>query len=120
MIPAGVYATDWLARRAQLTPERIAIIDRASGTQTTYAQWNERANRTARLLQRLGVGKGDRVAVYASNCAEYLDLFWAAPKIGAVLQNLNWRLTVHELQGIITNGSPKVFIYSEEWREQVR
>ncbi len=120
MISAGVYATDWLARRAQLTPERIAIIDRASGTQTTYAQWNERANRTARLLQRLGVGKGDRVAVYASNCAEYLDLFWAAPKIGAVLQNLNWRLTVHELQGIITNGSPKVFIYSEEWREQAR
>ena len=120
MISAGVYATDWLARRAQLTPERVAIIDRASGMQTTYAQWNERADRTARLLQRLGVGKGDRVAVYASNCAEYLDLFWAAPKIGAVLQNLNWRLTVHELQGIITNGSPKVFIYSEEWREQAR
>ena len=120
MIPAGVYATDWLARRAQLTPERIAIIDRAKGTQTTYAQWNERANRTARFLQQLGVGRGDRVAVYASNCAEYLDLFWAAPKIGAVLQNLNWRLTVHELQGIVASGGPKVFIYGEAWREQVR
>jgi fatty-acyl-CoA synthase len=118
--PAGVYATDWLARRAQLTPERIAIIDRANGTQTTYAQWNERANRTARLLQQLGVGQGDRVAVYSSNCAEYLDLFWAAPKIGAVLQNLNWRLTVHELQGILASGGPKVFIYSPAWREQAR
>jgi fatty-acyl-CoA synthase len=118
--PAGTYATDWLARRAQLTPERIAIIDRTNGTQTTYAQWNERANRTARLLQQLGVGKGDRVAVYSSNCAEYLDLFWAAPKIGAVLQNLNWRLTVHELQGIVASGGPKVFIYGPAWREQAR
>ena len=120
MSATGAYATDWLARRAQLTPDRIALVDRASGTHVNYAQWNERANRTARLLQRLGVGKGDRVAVYAANCPEYLDLFWAAPKIGAVLQNLNWRLTVHELQGIVASGSPKVFIYGPEWREQAR
>jgi len=116
----GVQAVDWLARRAQLTPDRVALIDRASGTRTTYAQWNERASRTARLLQQLGVRKGDRVAVYSSNCAEYLDLFWAAPKIGAVLQNLNWRLTVHELQGIVAGAAPKVFIYGPSWREQAR
>ena len=63
--------------------------------------------------------KGDRVAVYASNRAEYLDLFWAAPKIGAMLQNLNWRLTVFELKGIIESGAPTVLIYSEDWRAQV-
>jgi fatty-acyl-CoA synthase len=57
--------------------------------------------------------------VYASNCAEYLDLFWAAPKIGAMLQNLNWRLTVHELTGIVASGAPVVLVYSEDWREQV-
>jgi fatty-acyl-CoA synthase len=116
----GVYAIDWLARRAQLTPDRVALVDRTSGTETTYAQWNARANRTARLLQRLGVGKGDRVAVYASNCPQYLDLFWAAPKIGAVLQNLNWRLTVHELRCIVASGGPKVFIYGPQWREPAR
>jgi fatty-acyl-CoA synthase len=118
MNPAAVRATDWLARRAELTPDRVALIDRASGSQTTYAQWNDRANRTAGLLQQLGVGKGDRVAVYSANCTEYLDLFWAAPKIGAVLQNLNWRLTVHELQGIVASGGPKVFIYGPQWQEQ--
>ena len=118
MSAAGTYATDWLARRAQLTPDRVALVDRTTGTQTTYAEWNGRANRTARFLQRLGVGRGDRVAVYASNCPEYLDLFWAAPKIGAVLQNLNWRLTVHELQGIVAGARPKVFLYGPTWREQ--
>lgn len=113
------YATDWLDKRAKLTPDRIALIDYATGTQTTYAEWNQRANRTANFLRSLGVQKGDRVAVYASNQPEYLDLFWAAPKIGAILQNLNWRLTVHELTGIVASGEPRVLVYSEDWRAQV-
>jgi fatty-acyl-CoA synthase len=113
------FTSDWLDKRAKLTPDRVALIDYASGEETTYAAWNARANQTANYLKGLGVGKGDRVAVYASNCQEYLDLFWAAPKIGAILQNLNWRLTVHELKGIVAAGEPGVLIYSEDWRRQV-
>ncbi len=113
------YVTDWLDKRAKLTPDRVALINYATGDETSYAEWNERANRTANYLRSLGIGKGDLVAVYAMNRPEYLDLFWAAPKIGAILQNLNWRLTVHELKGIVESGEPKVLIYSEEWRDQV-
>ncbi|MBT8073126.1 MAG: long-chain fatty acid--CoA ligase [Xanthomonadales bacterium] len=113
------FTSDWLDKRARLTPDRVALIDYASGEETTFAAWNARANRTANYLKSLGVGKGDRVAVYASNRQEYLDLFWAAPKIGAILQNLNWRLTVHELKGIVAAGEPRVLVYSEDWRAQV-
>jgi fatty-acyl-CoA synthase len=113
------FTTDWLDKRAKLTPDRVGLIDAATGAETTFAEWNERANRTANYLNSLGVGKGDRVAVYASNRSEYVDLFWAAPKIGAILQNLNWRLTVHELRGIVEDGEPKVLIYSEDWRDEV-
>ena len=113
------FTTDWLDKRAKLTPDRVGLIDAATGAETTFAEWNERANRTANYLSSLGVGKGDRVAVYASNRSEYVDLFWAAPKIGAILQNLNWRLTVHELRGIVEDGEPKVLIYSEDWRDEV-
>jgi fatty-acyl-CoA synthase len=113
------FVTDWLDKRAKLTPDRVALVDYASGAETTFAEWNARANRTANFLRSLGIGKGDRVAVYASNCTEYLDLFFAAPKIGAMLQNLNWRLTVHELKGIIESGAPKVLVYSEDWRAEV-
>jgi len=119
IIPQSHYVTDWLDKRAKLTPDRIAIIDYSDKSEITYAGWNERINRTANFLKSLGVGKGDRVAVYASNRTEYLDLFWAAPKIGAMLQNLNWRLTVFELKGIIESGAPTVLIYSEDWRSQV-
>ncbi|MGB5187660.1 MAG: AMP-binding protein, partial [Acidimicrobiia bacterium] len=76
------FTTDWLDKRAKLTPDRVGLIDAATGAETTFAEWNERANRTANYLSNLGVGKGDRVAVYASNRSEYVDLFWAAPKIG--------------------------------------
>ncbi|MCJ7816063.1 MAG: long-chain fatty acid--CoA ligase [Xanthomonadales bacterium] len=113
------YVADWLDKRARLTPGKLALLDYSTGLETTFAEWNERANRTANYLRSLGVRKGDRVAVYASNRSEYLDLFWAAPKIGAILQNLNWRLTVHELTGIIASGEPRVLIYSEDWRAQV-
>ncbi|MGB5379666.1 MAG: long-chain fatty acid--CoA ligase [Acidimicrobiia bacterium] len=113
------FTTDWLDKRAKLTPDRVGLIDAATGAETTFAEWNERANRTANYLSNLGVGKGDRVAVYASNRSEYVDLFWAAPKIGVILQNLNWRLTVHELRGIVEDGEPKVLIYSEDWRDEV-
>jgi len=112
------YVPDWLDKRARLTPNALALVDYATGAETTYAEWNARANRTANFLLSLGVEKGDRVAVYASNCSEYLDLFFAAPKIGAVLQNLNWRLTVHELTGIVDAGEPKVLVFSEDWRAQ--
>lgn len=112
------FVADWLYKRSKLTPDRVALIDYDSGEETTYAEWNIRANQTANYLKSLGIAKGDRVAVYASNRPEYLDLFWAASKIGAILQNLNWRLTVHELKGIVATGEPDVLIYSEDWRAQ--
>ncbi len=112
-------AVDWLARRAQLSPDSTALIEYDSGLETTYFEWNARVNQTANYLRSLGVTAGDRVAVYSSNRSEYLDLYWAAAKIGVILQNLNWRLSVHELGGIIASGTPRVLIYSEDWRKQI-
>ena len=113
------YTADFLEKRSQLTPDRIALIEGLGGPEITFRQWNERVNQTANYLRSLGVEKGDRVSVYASNCPEYLDLFWAAGKIGFVLHNLNWRLTVHELRQIVADAEPVVLFYSDDWRDQV-
>ncbi len=117
--PTSTYVTDWLHKRACLSPQQTALVDRVGGHELTFAQWNMQANRTANFLRALGVQKGDCVSVYASNCAAYLDLLFACGKIGAILHNLNWRLTVFELRGILLQAAPKVLCYSPEWRPQV-
>ncbi len=113
------YVTDWLDRRAKLSPERIALEDAATGREVSYRQWNAAANRTANYLRALGVERGDRIAVYAANSIDYLDVWMACGKIGAILQNLNWRLTVAELQRLLEDAAPVVLIYSDEYRQQV-
>lgn len=116
-----IPAVDWLARRASLTPDRVALVDTLRQDRSiTYRAWNAQANRTATFLRAaLGVRPGDRVAMLALNCVEYLDLWFALGKLGAVLQNLNWRLTAAELQGIVQDAAPTVFIYGPELRDVV-
>ncbi len=113
------YVTDWLDKRAKLTPERIALRDIQGEREITFAEWNARANRTANFLRSLGVEKGDRVSVYACNGVEYLDILFACGKIGAIVHNLNWRLTVFELKGIVADATPKVLVYSHHWQQQI-
>ncbi len=112
---------DWLGRRAMLTPDKVALIDTIRGSQAiTYRMWNLAANRTANFLRALGVTKGDRVAVLASNCVAYLDIWFACGKLGAILQTLNWRLTPRELDGLIVDATPEVLVYGPEFLELVR
>jgi fatty-acyl-CoA synthase len=113
------FVTDWLAKRADLTPSRIGMWDTTDDSEITFLDWNTRVNRTANYLRSLGVGVGDRVSAYSVNCAEYVDLFFACGKIGAILHNLNWRLTVHELRGIVADADPVVLFYSSEWADEV-
>jgi fatty-acyl-CoA synthase len=74
------YVTDWLEKRAKLTPERVGLHDLASGREFPFAEWNARANRTANFLRQLGIEKGDRVSVYACNSVEYLEVLFACGK----------------------------------------
>jgi fatty-acyl-CoA synthase len=59
------------------------------------------------------------VAVLAYNCVEYLDVWFALGRVGSILQTLNWRLTAHELEGLIADASPVVLIYGSEFGGQV-
>ncbi len=111
--------TDFLARRAELSPSAIALTDPAGERRTSYGEWNRRVNRTAHFLESLGVGVGDRVAVYSTNRVEYLDLIFAVSKLGAATLNLNWRLTPSELGEFVRNGDPAVLVYSDEWVDTV-
>ncbi len=112
---------DWLGRRAQLTPNKLALVDTLNDNRhITYREWSHSVNRTARFLaERLGVQKGDRVAVLAHNSVEYLDVWFALGRIGGILQNLNWRLTPPELEGLLADAEPVALAYSGDFAAQV-
>ena len=114
-------AEDWLARRAVLSPEKVALVDtEKNNREITFRQWNASADRTAHFLfEHAGVRKGDRVAVLAKNSVEYLDIWFALNKLGAVLQNLNWRLTAVELAGLVEDASPVCLFFGPEFSETI-
>ncbi len=109
--------SDWLARRAALSTNKVALVDQVRGGKTiTYRQWNRSANQTAHTLhEQLGVCQGDRVAVLALNDVDVLDIWFACAKLGAIFAPLNYRLTPHELAQYIRTIKPRVLAYSKEF-----
>ncbi len=106
-----------LCNQTRDRPEQIAVDD---GTRRLcFAAFNERVNRTANLLASRGVARGDRVALCSENRIEYLELVFAAAKLGAILCTLNWRLTRSELDYCVALVTPKVLIVSERFRDSL-
>ena len=105
-------------RRARsLYADREAVID---GTlRLTYAEFFARCDRWSAALQRLGVGKGDRVAYVAPNTHAQLESFYAVPQIGAVLVPINFRLTPDEIAYIIGHSGAKVVCAHADYLEAV-
>jgi fatty-acyl-CoA synthase len=101
-------ASNLLSKRSHLTPDREALLELETGRRFTYAELDQRANRAANLLLSLGVAKGDRFSILAHNNITFIDLFYAAGKIGAVFAPLNWRLASNELVYIVNDCQPKV------------
>ncbi|HSM55822.1 MAG TPA: long-chain fatty acid--CoA ligase [Candidatus Sulfomarinibacteraceae bacterium] len=100
-----------LSKRAELTPEREALLELDSGRRFTYRELNERANRAANVLQRrAGIEAGDCVSILAHNSVAYIDLLYGLAKIGAVLAPLNWRLRPAELAYIVNDCRPKALV----------
>ncbi len=109
-------SSDLLSRRAYLTPNRVALVELATGNRYTYADLNTRANQAANLLHdSYGVRKGDRVSILAHNSVIYTDLFYGLAKIGAIFAPLNWRLVARELEYIVNDCEPKVLLCGPEF-----
>ena len=98
---------------ARIAGPRLAIAD---GDKTlTYVALDDRTRRLAAVLQGLGVVRGDRVAVLAENCAEILELFLAAARLGAIVACQNWRLAAPELAHCLELVTPKVTLVSPRY-----
>ena len=109
---------EWIFKRALTYPQRPFI--KEEDRVTTNRQFNARVNRTARALEALGVKKGERVAALMVNSGEFLEIFFACAKTGAMIVPINFKLALPEIQYIIKDAAPRALIYSDEFGEKAK
>jgi fatty-acyl-CoA synthase len=87
----------------------VTLADEGELLRASHAEVSERVDRLARVLKdKLGVESGDRVATFAWNNQRHLELYFAAPCLGAVLHTLNIRLFEEQLTYIVNHAEDKV------------
>lgn len=79
-------------------------------TEYTWSQFAYRTDCLARGLARLGIERGDRVAVLMLNCHRYFELYYACARMGAVMVPLNIRLAPPEIVFILNDSEAKVLV----------
>ncbi len=104
----GTGVGSWIERRARTDPDRPALI--VGGRPVTYRALAERIRRLAGGLDRLGVGRGDRIAWLGPNHGAFLEAFFAVGTLGAVLAPVNHRLAASERALVLEDTEPTVLI----------
>ncbi|MFD2682254.1 fatty acid--CoA ligase [Bacillus seohaeanensis] len=90
-----------------------ALVDRSKGERLTYNEWNGEVNQLANALIASGVRKGDRVSTFLFNSYELGIVYFAAAKIGAILNPINFRLKSDEVAYILKDAEPKVVLFEQ-------
>ncbi|GGT17470.1 AMP-binding protein [Streptomyces purpureus] len=101
-----------LDRAIEAWPEREALVDLGSGQRWTYAEFGAAVAELARGLLGAGVAKGDRVGIWAVNCAEWVLVQYATARIGAVMVTVNPAYRAHELEYVLGQAGISVLFAS--------
>lgn len=109
---------DLIARNARLFPNRDAWI--FDHRRVSFIEFYHEINKLACGLKKLGMNKGDRLAVLSQNCYEFVLLYGAAAKTGAVMLPINWRLTPQEVEYILLDGHPRFFFFGQEYKDMAQ
>ncbi len=107
--------SEFLMIAASLVPDRTAMV--CGSASRTFAEMQERVNRLANALQVLGVSKGDNVAVMALNSMQYVEIYYACAKLGAVFVPLNYRAKREEISYMCNNAETAVLFVGERYLE---
>ncbi len=107
----------WPDRRARMTPDKAAVVDR--GVSTTYAELAASTNRLAHGLRALGVQRGDRVAYLGFNATTFVETLFATAKAGAVFLPLNTRLAPPEWTYILGDSGASLVVWDEPFGESL-
>ncbi len=104
------------AATAAVHADREALVDVASQRRWTYRELLAEVDVVALGLLALGVGQGDRVGMWAPNCAEWVFVQYATARIGAVLVNVNPAYRTHELSYVVGQSGMRTIVAVPEFK----
>ncbi|WP_341242716.1 AMP-binding protein [uncultured Nocardioides sp.] len=105
-----------LSRTVAAHPDREALVEVASGRRWTWRELEDDVDRVAKGLMAAGVEKGDRVGIWAPNCAEWTLVQYAAARAGAVLVNVNPAYRTHELSYAINQSGLALMVAATSFK----
>jgi fatty-acyl-CoA synthase len=105
-----------LRRMAARFPAAEVLVDAPSGRRWTYAQFDADTDTLARGLIAAGLAAGDRVGIWAPNCAEWVQLQYATAKAGIILVNVNPAYRSHELGYALRQSGVKMLVSAESFK----
>ena len=108
-----MHVGEVLNMAAYLYPDKLGAKDLYRSL--SFKQWNERCNRLANGLLDMGLKKGDKIAIIAYNCLEWMEIYGACAKNGLVSVPIMFRLTPAEYEYILLNSEAKAFIVAKEF-----
>ena len=98
-------------------PDRLAFKFPSTGYERTWKEFNEETTRVAKGFMKMGIQKGDHVAIWANNCPEWVITLFATAKIGAVLVTVNTSYKVFELEYLLRQSDSKCLVMIESFKD---
>ncbi|MHB1596587.1 MAG: AMP-binding protein [Streptosporangiaceae bacterium] len=105
-----------LRRITAAHPDHEALVDVTLGQRWTYAEFDADTDTLAAGLIAAGIGVGDRVGIWAPNCAEWVLLQYATAKAGIILVNINPAYRSHELSYALAHSGVRLLISAETFK----
>jgi acyl-CoA synthetase (AMP-forming)/AMP-acid ligase II len=109
---------DLLVRNANKFPNKVAVVSEGEASMT-FRAFNERVNRLSQSLLDFGTRKGDRIGVLVHNCHQFIELYFAAAKIGAIFCPYNNHLTQFELKDILDYSAPRFLFLDADFVDTI-
>lgn len=115
--------TEILARNARMYGADVALVERVPEKglrrEITWQQFEDQANRVARVLTAKGVQQGDRVVQLMMNCIEWLPVYFGILRTGAWAVPLNFRFRAETIRKCAATAEAKIFVFGEEFVERI-
>lgn len=111
------FVSTWIGNCLRYAPEMTAFKYGHRGI--TWRELDQRVNRLANALWKLGVRKGDKVTLMFHNCIEFVEANYAIQKLGAVPVPINYRFVPREIVYQAENSDSVAYIFEDLWMDTV-